>query len=96
VFTSWGNIWSFDRDGGRQVPFADEAANGRRLLGDVGFDIRIGNFFQEIETNVGTTLRAVYRVVPFSSCPDRNPQDDCLEITGERGLLLYLMIGAGF
>ena len=25
---------------------------------DIGFDLRIGNFFQEIETNVGTTLRA--------------------------------------
>lgn len=96
VFTSWGNIWSFDRDGSRQIPFVDRAANGRRVLGDVGFDLRLGNFFQEAETNVGTTLRVVYRVVPFGSCPDRDPQDDCLEITGSRGLLFYAMVGAGF
>ena len=31
VFSSWGNIWSFDLDGRWQVPFADKAANGRRM-----------------------------------------------------------------
>jgi hypothetical protein len=98
VFTSWGNIWSFDRDGKRQLPFRDRAANGRRVLGDVGIDLRIGNFFQEIETNVGTTLRLVYRIVPFARCPDNDPNADphCLDIAGERGLMFYAIVGGGF
>jgi hypothetical protein len=98
VFTSWGNIWSFDRDGKRQVPFRDRAANGRYVLGDVGVDLRIGNFFQEIETNVGATLRAVYRIVPFRDCPDHDPNADphCLDIAGERGFMFYAIIGGGF
>jgi hypothetical protein len=98
VFTSWGNIWSFDDDGSWQVPFADPARNGQRLLGDVGIDLRIGNFFQEIETNVGTTLRAVYRIVPFRDCPDSDPDADphCLDIAGERGFMFYAIVGGGF
>jgi len=96
VFTSWGNIWGFDANGKRQVPFVDAAPNGRRVLGDVGFDLRLGNFFQEVEANVGTTLRVVYRVVPFASCPDRQPQDDCLDVTGSRGFMFYAMMGGGF
>ena len=96
VFSSWGNIWSFDDDGRWQVPFADTARNGEHVLGDVGFDLRIGNFFQEIETNVGTTLRAVYRVVPFSRCPDTQPDPECLDVAGERGFLFYAIVGGGF
>jgi hypothetical protein len=96
VFSSWGNIWSFDDDGRWQVPFADAARNGEHVLGDVGFDLRIGNFFQEIETNVGTTLRAVYRVVPFSRCPDTQPDPECLDVAGERGFLFYAIVGGGF
>jgi len=96
VFSSWGNIWSFDADGRWQLPFVDKAANGEHLLGDIGFDLRIGNFFQEIETNVGTTLRAAYRIVPFSRCPDAQPDPRCLEVAGERGFLFYAIVGGGF
>jgi hypothetical protein len=96
VFTSWGNIWGFDPDGRRQVPLVDRAENGRRLLGDVGLDLRIGNFFQEAETNVGATLRAVYRLVPFARCPDRDPQPSCLAIDGQRGFMFYAIVGGGF
>jgi hypothetical protein len=98
LFTSWGNIWSFDTDGSRQVPFVDRAANGRHLLGDVGVDLRLGHFLQELETNVGTTLRVVYRLIPFSACPDEDVNEDrsCLGPDGERGLLFYAMVGGGF
>ncbi len=98
LFTSWGNIWSFDRDGRRQRPFLDDASNGRHFLGDVGIDMRLGHFLQEIETNVGTTLRMVYRLVPFSECASGDVSQDrsCLGIDGERGLMFYFIVGGGF
>ena len=98
VFTSWGNIWGYDRDGTRQVPFVDPAPNGQHILGDVGVDIRLGHFFQQLDGNVGTTLRAVYRIVPFDRCPDETdePAPDCPGPDGDRGFLFYFLLGGGF
>lgn len=97
-FTSWGNIWGFDEDGRRQRPFVDRADNGRRVLGDVGADLRLLSFFHEIDANVGTTLRVAYRAVPFSACPEGDATVDpsCLGVNGSRGLVYYLMLGSGF
>jgi hypothetical protein len=94
LFTSWGNIWGFDADGTRQRPFLDRAANGRRVVGDVGADLRLFSFFQEIDANMGTTLRLVYRAVPFARCPAGD--DVCFDVDGRYGLRAYLMFGAGF
>jgi hypothetical protein len=96
VFSSVGNIWSFDPDGRRQIPLIDPALNGRRVLADVGLDVRIGNFWQEVETNIGTTLRAVYRAVPFTRCPDTPPAPNCLDIDGKPGFMFYAIVGGGF
>jgi hypothetical protein len=97
-FTSWGNIWGFDADGQRQWPIAHAAPNGRYVLGDFGVDVRVLTFLQGQETNVGTTFRAVYRAVPFSTCPDPASAADpeCLRVNGEAGAMFYLMLGAGF
>jgi hypothetical protein len=95
IFTSWGNIWGFAADGSRMRPFYDRAQNGRFVLGDVGADLRLLSFFQEVESNMGTTLRLVYRAVPFQTCPT-GPNDPSCVINGRRGLMGYLMIGAGF
>jgi hypothetical protein len=98
VFTSWGNIWGYSDAGERQIPFVDRAENGRHIVGDVGLDIRLLTFFQEIESNVGTTLRAAYRLVPFTACPGDDPQQNpaCLGVDGERGFLFYLIVGGGY
>jgi hypothetical protein len=96
LFTSWGNIWGFDADGRRQRPFLDRASNGRHLVGDVGADLRLFSFLQEVETNVGTTLRLVYRAVPFATCPTGAADPTCPGVNGRRGLMGYVMIGAGF
>ncbi|MDD9936311.1 MAG: hypothetical protein OXT09_22050 [Myxococcales bacterium] len=98
IFTSWGNIWGFDEDGGRQVPFADRASNGRHVVGDVGFDLRLLNFFQELETNVGTTLRVAYRLVPLTECEGEDVREDpgCLDGNGDHGPIYYLIVGGGF
>ena len=97
-FTSWGNIWGFDEDGSRQRPFLDRAGNGRRILGDVGADLRLLSFFQEIDANVGTTFRVAYRALPFLECPDgdRSVDPACLGVNGNRGFVYYLMLGSGF
>jgi hypothetical protein len=98
LFTSWGNIWGYDANGERQWPVADAAPNGRYVLGDFGVDLRLLTFFQGQETNVGTTFRAVYRAIPFASCPDPASAADpeCLRINGEVGPMFYVMLGAGF
>jgi hypothetical protein len=98
VFTSWGNIWGFDADGDRQLPFRDRAENGRYLLGDVGFDLRLWNFFQEVDTNVGATLRAVYRLVPFTACPEEDVRENpsCLGVNADPGPMFYFLLGGGF
>ncbi len=98
LFTSWGNIWGYDRDGSRQWPILDAAPNGRHVLGDFGVDLRLLTFFQGQETNVGTTFRAVYRAIPFASCPDPASAADpeCLRINGKVGPMFYVMLGAGF
>lgn len=98
LFTSWGNIWGYKPDGTRQWPFYNRAQNGRYVLGDVGIDIRLGHFIQQIESNVGTTLRAVYRLVPFSACPDGSGKDDasCLGPDGKRAISFYFLVGGGF
>jgi hypothetical protein len=98
LFTSWGNIWGFKPDGSRQWPFVDRAQNGRYVVGDLGVDIRLGHFIQEIEANVGTTLRAVYRLVPFSACPDESGKRDasCLGPDGKRALSFFFIVGGGF
>ena len=96
LFTSWGNIWGFDADGHRQRPFLDRAANGRYLVGDVGADLRLFSFFQEVESNMGTTLRLVYRAVPFARCPTGPDSAECPGPNGRRGFMGYVMIGAGF
>jgi hypothetical protein len=98
LFTSWGNIWGYDRNGRRQRPFFDAASNGRQLLGDVGLDIRLGHFIQSVEANVGTTLRAVYRLVPFSRCVDATNASDgaCFDPNNARGFMFYFIIGGGF
>jgi hypothetical protein len=95
LFTSWGNIWSFDAEGERQRPFYDRAPNGRFLLGDVGADLRLFTFFQEVESNFGTTLRLAYRLVPFQNCPGGEADPNCA-LNSRRGVMGYLMIGAGF
>jgi hypothetical protein len=96
VFTSWGNIWGYDGDGHRQRPFIDPASNGRSVLGDIGADLRLGHFIQQVESNVGTTLRLVYRVVPFSACADGSRDRTCIGPNGSRGLLFYFIVGGGF
>jgi hypothetical protein len=98
LFTSWGNIWGWKRNGERQIPFYNRAPNGNYVLGDVGLDIRLGHFIQSVEANVGTTLRAVYRLVPFSQCPDGSGSSaaSCLGPDGERALTLYFIVGGGF
>jgi hypothetical protein len=102
VFTSWGNIWGYNQnaDGSfsRQIPFVDAAPNGQHILGDVGVDLRFGHFFQELDANFGTTLRAAYRLIPFSACPydDVNANPNCLDDGGRRALSGYLMVGGGF
>jgi hypothetical protein len=96
VFTSWGNIWSYDPAGRQQRPFVDPAANGRLLLGDVGADLRLGHFIQQVESNVGTTMRLVYRLVPFSTCPDGSRNRNCLGPNGSRGFMFYFIAGGGF
>jgi hypothetical protein len=98
LYTSWGNIWGFDADGRRQRPLWDRAPNGRYLLGDFGVDLRLLSFFHEVESNVGTTFRVAYRAVPFTACPDADVQlePSCLGVNGARGLVYYLMLGAGF
>ncbi|MEE2961865.1 MAG: hypothetical protein VYA34_14105 [Myxococcota bacterium] len=97
-FTSWGNIWGYNNDGSRQIPFIDPARNGQHLLGDIGFDIRIGHFWQEAARNLGSTIRLTYRLLPFTECPtddvDANP--DCLGSNGRRDLSVYLILGGGF
>lgn len=94
LFTSWGNIWGFHADGRRQIPFRDRASNGRFVLGDAGFDLRFYSFLQEVEANVGTTVRVAYRAIPFATCPPDAP--DCLRINGRPGLMYYLIVGGGF
>ncbi len=94
LFTSWGNIWGYDADGSRQRPLLDRAPNGRRIVGDVGADLRLFSFFQEIDANMGTTLRVVYRAVPFARCPAGD--EVCFGVDGRYGLRAYLMFGAGF
>jgi hypothetical protein len=97
VFTSWGNIWSYTPTGRRQRPFLDAAPNGRQILGDVGVDLRLGHFLQQVETNVGTTLRLVYRLVPFSRCPGQSSREpSCRGPDGERGVMFYFIVGGGF
>jgi hypothetical protein len=96
VFTSWGNIWGYDSGGIRQRPFIDPATNGRYVLGDLGADIRLGHFIQQVESNVGTTLRVVYRVVPFATCPDGSREKSCLGPNGSRGFMFYFIVGGGF
>ncbi|HKU36883.1 MAG TPA: hypothetical protein VJR89_02015, partial [Polyangiales bacterium] len=97
VFSSWGNIWGYTQDGRRQRPFLDAAPNGRQLLGDVGFDLRLGHFLQQVESNVGTTLRVVYRLVPFSRCPTSGSRDlACRGLDGQNGFTFYFIFGGGF
>lgn len=96
VFTSWGNLWGYKLNGKRQIPFYNRAPNGNYVLGDVGVDIRLGHFIQQVETNVGTTLRAVYRLVPFSRCPDGSRDKSCLGPDGDRGFMFYFIVGGGF
>jgi hypothetical protein len=96
LFTSWGNLWGFDPGGRRQRPFFDRAPNGRHLVGDIGADVRLFSFFQEVESNMGTTLRLAYRAVPFARCPSGPASADCPGVNGRRGLMGYVMIGAGF
>ncbi|HET6334572.1 MAG TPA: hypothetical protein VFG30_15220 [Polyangiales bacterium] len=96
VFTSWGNIWGYDPTGRRQRPFVDPASNGRYVLGDVGADLRLGHFIQQVESNVGTTLRLVYRLVPFSTCSDGSRNRSCIGPNGERGFMFYFIVGGGF
>lgn len=98
LFTSWGNIWGYDANGGRQWPFLHTAPNGRHVLGDFGLDVRLLTFLQGQETNVGTTFRAVYRAIPFAKCPDPASAGDpeCLRINGKPGPMFYAMVGAGF
>jgi hypothetical protein len=96
VFTSWGNIWSFDPTGRRQRPFLDPASNGRFVLGDVGLDLRLGHFIQQVEANVGTTLRVAYRLVPFSTCPNGSHDRSCIGPNADRGLMFYFIVGGGF
>ena len=97
VFSSWGNIWGYTLNGRRQRPFIDAAPNGRQVLGDVGFDLRLGHFLQQVESNVGTTLRMVYRLVPFSRCPGTSSREaSCRGIDGERGFMFYFIVGGGF
>ncbi|MDH5675839.1 MAG: basic secretory family protein [Myxococcales bacterium] len=98
VFGSGGNIWGFDANGDRQVPFRDRAENGRRAVADVGLDLRLLTFFQQLETNVGTTLRMVYRVVPLTRCPGQNVEEDpgCLGDNGAPGMSYFLIVGGGF
>jgi hypothetical protein len=97
VFSSWGNIWGYTARGRRQRPFLDAASNGRQLLGDVGIDLRLGHFLQQVESNVGTTLRAVYRLVPFSHCPGQSSRElSCRGPDGERGFMFYFIVGGGF
>ena len=76
----------------------DAAPNGQHILGDVGVDLRLGHYFQELNANFGTTIRAAYRLVPFSSCPydDVTENPACLDDGGRRALSLYLMVGGGF
>jgi hypothetical protein len=95
LFTSWGNIWGFDQNGERQRPFFDRAPNGRHVLGDVGADLRLFSFFQEVETNMGTTMRLAYRVIPFQNCPGGTDDPNC-RVNARRGFMGYFMIGAGF
>jgi hypothetical protein len=61
-------------------------------------DLRLLSFFQEIEANVGTTLRAVYRLVPFEACPgdDVAANPSCLGVNGDRGFMYYVLVGSGF
>ncbi|HLV65479.1 MAG TPA: hypothetical protein VKY73_06690 [Polyangiaceae bacterium] len=94
VFTSWGNVWGFHANGRRQIPFLDRAPNGRFVLGDAGLDLRFYSFLQEVEANVGTTMRVVYRAIPFATCPADAP--DCLRVNGRPGLVYYLILGGGF
>lgn len=96
VFTSWGNIWGYDASGRRQRPFAEPASNGRIVLGDLGADLRLGHFIQQVESNVGTTFRVAYRLVPFSRCPDGSRDRGCIGPNGSRGFMFYFIVGGGF
>ena len=53
---------------------------------------------QEIDANVGTTLRVAYRLMPFLRCTDGDETVDptCLGVNGSRGFVYYLMLGSGF
>lgn len=96
LFTSWGNLWGYKPNGERQIPFYNRASNGNYVLGDVGMDIRLGHFLQSVEANVGTTLRAVYRLVPFTRCPDGSRSQACLGPDSTRGFKFYFIVGGGF
>jgi hypothetical protein len=98
VFTSWGNIWGYNDDGTRQIPFKDKASNGQHILGDVGIDLRINHFTGELNGNYGTTLRAAYRLMPFLDCSGEDKDADglCPEGDGLRAFSFYLMFGGGF
>lgn len=96
VFSSWGNIWAYDPSGRRQRPFVDPASNGQFVLGDVGADLRLGHFIQQVESNVGSTLRVVYRLVPFTRCADGSRAASCIGPNGSRGFMFYFIVGGGF
>ena len=98
LFTSWGNIWGYNDDGTRQIPFRDKASNGQHILGDVGIDLRINHFTGELNANYGTTLRAAYRLMPFVDCgqEDRDQEGLCPQGDQQRALSFYLMFGGGF
>ena len=98
VFTSWGNIWGYNDDGTRQVPFKDKASNGQHILGDIGFDLRINHFTGELNGNFGTTIRTAYRIMPFLDCSADDQDDDglCPVADGKRAVSFYLMFGGGF
>ena len=97
-FTSWGNIWGYKEDGTRQIPFVDKASNGQHILGDIGFDLRINHFWGELNGNFGTTLRAAYRLMPFTNCAPEDHDSDgiCPPLDQERALSVYLILGGGF